>query len=59
MEQGEHVGQVEAEWGSPDHVDTGEADRRRRRSRRHGGVYALVVSDDGEGFLQLAGSMEG
>jgi hypothetical protein len=58
MEQGEHVGQVEAEWGSPDHVGTGEADRRRLRSRRHGGGYAPVVGDDGEGFLQLDGSME-
>jgi hypothetical protein len=59
VEQAESIRQVEAERGSPDRADTGEAERRRRRSRCHGGGCALVVGNDGEGFLQLEGSTEG
>jgi hypothetical protein len=60
VEQGERVGQVEAEQGSLDHAGTGEVERRRQQSQCHDGGYAPMVGDSGgEGFLQLEGSMEG
>jgi hypothetical protein len=59
VDQAESIRQVEAEQGSLDRANTGEAERRRRRSRCHGGGCALVVGNDGEGFLQLEGSTEG
>jgi hypothetical protein len=52
VEQGERTGQVEAERGSPDRTGTCEAERRRQRSRRHGGGCAPVVVDGSDGFLQ-------